>query len=175
MKNFTIKNSTKTLALYAIIFTLQLPVMAQNKQESINSLKSYLIHQEVDFTASPQQLYQALLSSKQFCEFAILNGEFTAKSAQIDSTVGGAFTIFDGHIAGRNIELVPNQRIVQAWRVKDWQAGVYSIVVFEFKPQDKGTHLVFDQTGFPDGLHDGLAKGWRSHYWDLLTKYFTKK
>lgn len=174
-RNSTIKNSARTLAFIAAIFALQLPVIAQNKQDSSSSAKPYIIHQEVDFAASPQQLYSALLDTKQFCDFAIMNGEFTKKSAQIDPAVGGAFTIFDGHIIGRNIELVPNQRIVQAWRVVDWPAGVYSIVVFQFKPQGTGTHLVFDHTGFPDGWHDGLAKGWHSHYWDLLTKYFAKK
>jgi hypothetical protein len=45
--------------------------------------------------------------------------------------VGGAFTLFGGHITGRHIELVPDQRIVQAWRVVDWIPVVYSIVKFE--------------------------------------------
>jgi len=80
--------------------------------------------------------------------------------------------LFAGHIVGRNVELVPGQRIVQAWRVVTWPEGVYSIARFELKSQAAGTHLVFDHTGFPEDLRDHLAEGWQSNYWALLQKYF---
>jgi len=82
-------------------------------------------------------------------------------SANIDSVVGGTFSLFDGHIIGRILELVPNQRIVEAWRVVDWPAGVYSIARFEFKPQGSGIHLIFDHVGFPEGLKEHLSIGWQ--------------
>jgi len=85
--------------------------------------------------------------------------------------VGGAFSLFDGHIIGRNVELVPNKRIVQAWRVVDWPAGMYTTVKFELTSQGSGTHLVFDHTGFPEKWRDHLAAGWQSHYWDQLARY----
>ena len=93
-------------------------------------------------------------------------------SAHIDSVVGGSFSLFDGHIIGRILELVPNQRIVEAWRVVDWPAGVYSIARFEFKSSGSGTELIFDHIGFPEGLKTHLSIGWQEHYWDALTKYF---
>jgi activator of HSP90 ATPase len=127
--------------------------------------KSITIHQEIDFTASPQQLYEALLDSKQFTEFS-------DRPAEINREVGAAFSLFKGHIIGRNLELVPNQRIVQAWRVVTWPEGAYSIVSFQLKPQASGTHLVFDHIGFPEGLHEHLAQGWEENYWSLLKKYF---
>jgi len=96
---------------------------------------------------------------------------FTETSATIDSAVGGAFSLFDGHIEGRILDLVPSQRIVEAWRVVDWPAGVYSIAKFELKPQNSGTHLIFDHIGFPDGLKEHLAEGWQQHYWAALAKY----
>ena len=120
------------------------------------SRKSIIIHQEVDFKASPQRLYEALLDSKQF-------SAFSARPAEINRELGGAFSLFGGHIVGRNVELVPNQRIVQAWRVVTWREGVYSIAKFELKAQGSGTHLVFDHTGFPEDLRDHLAEGWESH------------
>ena len=132
---------------------------------SAQSDKSITIHQEIDFNASPQQLYEALLDSKQF-------SEFSGRAAEINREVGGAFSLFKGHIVGRNVELVPNQRIVQAWRVVTWPEGAYSIVTFELKPQGSGTHLVLDHIGFPEGLHDHLATGWEENYWSLLKKHF---
>jgi activator of HSP90 ATPase len=130
-----------------------------------DSNQSITIHQEIDFSASPQRVYEALLDAKQFAAFS-------GMPAEINREVGGAFSLFKGHIVGRNVELVPNQRIVQAWLTADWPEGAYSIVRFELLTQGSGTHLVFDHIGFPEGLRDHLAEGWEGHYWSLLKKYF---
>lgn len=126
--------------------------------------KSIAIHQEIDFNAGPQPLYEALLDANQFTAFS-------GRPAEINREVGGAFSLFGGHIIGRNVELLPNHRIVQAWRVVTWPEGVYSIAKFELKPHGSGTRLVLDHTGFPEGLHDHLAEGWEANYWMLLKKY----
>jgi activator of HSP90 ATPase len=96
---------------------------------------------------------------------------FGTTPTAISREVGGTFSIFGGHITGRQIELVPNQRIVQAWRVVDWDPGVYSIAKFELLEQGTGTKLVFDHTGFPKGDAEHLAQGWKSHYWDSIDKF----
>jgi activator of HSP90 ATPase len=126
--------------------------------------KSITIHQEIDFTVDPSRVYEALLDSKQFTAFS-------GRPAEINRELGGAFSVFGGHIIGRNLELVPNQRIVQAWRVVTWPDGAYSIARFELKAQGAGTHLVLDHIGFPEGLRDHLAEGWEQNYWSLLRKY----
>jgi activator of HSP90 ATPase len=126
---------------------------------------SISIHQEVDLKASPQRVYEALLDAKQFSAFSGL-------PAEIHREAGGDFSCFGGHIVGRNVDLVPNQRIVQAWRVVGWPEGAYSIVKFELKAQGSGTRVILDHRGFPEGLKDHLAQGWKEHYWDNLTKYF---
>ena len=74
---------------------------------------------------------------------------------------------------GRQLELVPNQRIVQAWRVVDWKPGDYSIAKFELIDQGAETKLVFDHTGFPQGEAEVLAPGWKAHYWEPLRKFLT--
>jgi activator of HSP90 ATPase len=130
--------------------------------------KSIKIHQEVDFSTEAKQLYEALLDSSKFTAFS-------GRPAEIKCEVGGVCSLFGGHIIARNLELIPNQRIVQAWRVVTWPEGAYSIARFDFKPKGSGTHLVFEHTGFPEGLHDHLAEGWEQNYWTLLKKYFEKK
>src|SRR5262249_41981636 len=92
------------------------------------------------------------------------------KPTEISSDVGGTFTLFGGHIVGRHLELIPGQRIVQAWRVVTWDAGIYSIARFELTEKDAITTIVFDHTGFPKGLAEHLAAGWREHYWEPLAK-----
>ena len=123
------------------------------------------IHQEVRFTVSPHRIYDALLDSKQFAAFS-------GEPAVIGRDVGSAFAMFDQRIVGRTIELVPDQRIVQAWRPADWSPGVYSLAKFEFVQQGSGTNVVLDHSGFPDGTFEHLNVGWKLKYWDPLQKYF---
>jgi activator of HSP90 ATPase len=130
-----------------------------------NHARTFL-HQEIEFSASPQRIYEVLLDSKQF-------SAFTGMAAQIDPTEGVSFNMFGGMIVGRNVELVPNQRIVQAWRPASWKPGVYSIVKFELKPAQAGTTVVLDHTGFPEGDFDGLDSGWHERYWEPLAKFLS--
>jgi activator of HSP90 ATPase len=82
------------------------------------------IHQEVNFSAEPKKIYAALLDTKQFDEMMRLipsmqSAKLGNSPTEISSELGGTFTLFRGHIIGRHLEFVPNQRIVQAWRVVD--------------------------------------------------------
>ncbi len=119
------------------------------------------IHQEPVFKASRKRIYEAMLDEKQF-------SKMTGLPAQISREAGGAFSCFEGQIKGRNVELVPNERIVQAWRSDGWKAGIYSIARFMLVEQGSGTKIVFDHTGFPVGQAEHLADGWNGHYWSAI-------
>ena len=121
------------------------------------------IHQEVVFDASPERIYEALTDANQF-------SEITGAPTEINPEDGGSFSCFGGMILGRNIELVPGQRIVQAWRVANWPKGVYSIAKFELTKQDSKTLLVFDHIGFPEAEIEHLSAGWGENYWNPLKK-----
>jgi activator of HSP90 ATPase len=130
------------------------------------SEKLTALHQEIPIKTAPQRIYEALLDSKKFAAFS-------GAPAEIDAKEGGAFAMFAGQIVGRNVELVANQRIVQAWRPTHWDAGFYSVVEFQLKTQDTGTLVILDHKGFPEGDFDHLTEGWNGHYWEPLKKYFT--
>ena len=135
------------------------------------------IHQEPVFKAGPKRVYEALIDENQFEKVTQLSAALQSgmalgsKRTQIGREAGGPFTLFGGHIVGRQIELVPNQRIVQAWRVADWDPGIYSIVKFELTGHGAGTKIVFDHAGFPQGRGQHLADGWKANYWEPLEKY----
>jgi activator of HSP90 ATPase len=82
--------------------------------------------------------------------------------------------MFGGVIVGRNIELVPAQRIVQAWRPTHWAAGIYSIVHFELKARGPQATLILDHTGFPEGDFASLDYGWGLKYWKPLEKFLAQ-
>lgn len=139
--------------------------MAQMPAKPSNRNRTSL-HQEWQIPAAPARVYAVLLDEKQFARM-------TALPAEIDAKAGGAFSLFQGQIVGRNVELVPDVRVVQAWRPTHWDAGVYSIVRFELKAQGTGTMVMLDHTGFPEGEYDSLNFGWTNHYAQPLAKFFS--
>lgn len=138
-----------------------------------------VIHQEIVFKASPKRVYGAMIDAKQFTKVIELSAAVNSgaplgnKPTEISQQVGGSFTLFGGYIMGRHVELLPNQRIVQAWRTSSWDPGIYSIAKFELTEQGPDTKLVFDHTGFPEDQAQHLATGWHVNYWEPLAKYLS--
>lgn len=120
------------------------------------------IHQEQVYAVEPTRIYALLTNAD---EFSKLSG---GAPAEIDATAGGAFSCFGGMIEGRNIECEAGVRLVQAWRVKAWEPGVYSLVRFELRAHDGGTRVCLDHSSFPAGQGEHLAAGWHKNYWDPL-------
>ena len=122
-------------------------------------------HQEITFKCKSQRVFEALTNAGQF-------SELSGKPAEINPESGGNFSCFDGMISGLSIEIVPNKRLVLAWRVGNWEPGVYSIVKLELEEtSDTETKLVFDHTGFPEEHKAHLEKGWYENYWGPMKKY----
>jgi len=156
------------------------PLNAQGSDGSGLSHAAESIHQEPVFQASRKRVYEALTDPQQFDKVMRLSAAMRSmatgtKPAEIDRNIGGAFLIFGGYVSGRHIELVPNERIVQAWRPQSWKPGEYSIVKFELVEQGAETRIVFDHRGFPDGTGDHLAAGWKDNYWEPLQEYLGKQ
>ncbi len=59
--------------------------------------------------ASPEEIYQAWLDS-------LAHSEMTGGAANMSEQIGAEVSAWDGYISGRNLELVPGERIVQSWR-----------------------------------------------------------
>ena len=135
------------------------------------------IHQEPVFKASRKRVYEALTDAKQFDKVVQLSAAMKsgmapgAKPTEIGREAGGAFELFGGYVTGRHLELVPNERIVQAWRAGSWDPGDYSIAKFQLVEQGAGTKIVFDHAGFPRGKAGHLAEGWKMNYWEPLEKF----
>ena len=135
------------------------------------------IHQEVVFKAGRKRVYEALTNANQFDKVVRLSAAMQsgmapgAKPTELSREAGGPFSLFGGYITGRHIELLPDERIVQAWRAASWDPGTYSIAKFVLVEQDSGTKLVFDHRGFPEGQAQHLAQGWKVNYWEPLEKF----
>lgn len=152
------------------------PWKAWGDEELGISRGSEAIRQEPAFRASPKRVYEALTDAQQFDKIMRLSAAMRSmatgtKPAEISRDTGGAFSIFGGYVTGRQIELVPDQRIVQAWRSQSWKPGDFSIAKFEIVEQGAGCRIILEHRGFPAGTAEHLAVGWRENYWQPLQQY----
>jgi activator of HSP90 ATPase len=125
------------------------------------------IHQTVTFRASPHDVYEALLDSKR-------HAAFSGSAAKISRKVGGEISAYDGYISGKNLELVPDKKIVQSWRAVDWPEDHFSTVTFVLTPDTGGTRLDFTHADVPDGTEAEFTQGWIDNYWEPMKKMLEK-
>jgi len=122
------------------------------------------INQTVRINASAEKVYNALTSAKEF-------SKVTGAPAEIGQDEGSVFSCFGGQVTGRLIELMPNKRIVQAWRVGPWPEGTYSIVKFDIAESGASTTVNLEHAGFPEDAAEHLEGGWHKMYWEPLKAY----
>jgi activator of HSP90 ATPase len=156
------------------------PMKSWAADDSGISRSAESIHQEPAFKATRTQLYEVLTNAQKFDQMARLSEAMQSmaagtKATEISSEVGGAFSLFGGYVNGRHLELVLNQRIVQAWRSEGWKPGEYSIVRFTLVDDSVGSKIIFDHRGFPPGTAEHLAEGWRANYWTPMEKFLARK
>lgn len=117
--------------------------------------------QTVHLPGTPAQVFRALTDSAQ-------HAAYTGAPAEIDARAGGRFSSHGGQIEGTTLELVPGERLVQAWRPAAWPAGVFSLVRFDLTATDGGTQVVLTHSSVPAGAEEMLQQGWHQHYWSKM-------
>lgn len=131
---------------------------------STQSIKDWVI-----LDCKPQEAYEAWLDSA-------LHGKMIDGKVTISPRVGGAFTIWDGAITGKTLELDPDKyKIVQSWRYDydDWPQDRPSTLTIEFIPYQKNKCKLFlFQSGLPENHVDEIAQGWKEYYWEPMKSYF---
>jgi uncharacterized protein YndB with AHSA1/START domain len=118
--------------------------------------------------ASPQAIYDAWLDGR-------AHSEMTGGKAEASSHVGDAFTAWDGYIAGKNLELVPGERIVQSWRTTNFIDGQPdSRITVTLAPVADGTRLTLLHEDVPDDHRGYENGGWQDHYFTPMKAYFAR-
>jgi activator of HSP90 ATPase len=113
--------------------------------------------------ASPEEVYLALTNP-------LTIELWSGYPAEMQPVEGTEFALFEGDISGMNIELVPNQKVVQEWYFGDNTEK--SIVTILLKSADGGTHIDLEHTNIPDPEFENMIEGWKSYYWGAIKKYF---
>jgi len=124
-----------------------------------------VIHLEVKFPVAPALVYELFTNGAKF-------GEVTGQPGKGGGSTGAFFSLFDGWLQGRQVELIPNELIAQAWRFMDWEPGIYSMVRFKLIPEGNGTRLILDQDGVPAAFHEHVKTNWDGFYFAPFRKHF---
>jgi uncharacterized protein YndB with AHSA1/START domain len=116
--------------------------------------------------ASPQDVYDAWLDTRG-------HSAMTGGKAIQSAAVGDPVTAWDDYITGRNIELVPGERIVQTWRTTEFtDEHEDSTITVTLVPINGGTRLTLTHDNVPDEQTSYEEAGWREHYFEPMQRYF---
>jgi len=120
--------------------------------------------------ASPQAIYDAWLDSKGHADMT------GGKPATCSTAVGGAFTVWDGYIVGRNLALAPGKRIVQSWRTRKFTAAdPDSEIEVLLDPIGNATRVTVNHRNVPDGHTSYRDGGWQRSYFEPMKVYFAAR
>jgi activator of HSP90 ATPase len=127
------------------------------------------IIQSVKFSFPPATLFEMYMDSAK-------HTAATGQPAKISRRAGGRFTAFGGALWGRNLLIIPNQMIVQAWRSTGWKRGDSdSILVLQFSKAPGGSQVDLVHVNVPVQDHQGVTKGWEKYYWTPWKNTWTQR
>ena len=134
-----------------------------------NMKKTGVIEQEITIKCTPHEIYEAFMNSK-------IHSKFTEGKAKISRDIGGNFSVFEGSINGKNIELIQDQKIIQSWRGdgENWPKGYYSTITIILELIDEGTLIKFTHVDIPEGAIESVKEGWNTYYWEPLKELLEK-
>jgi uncharacterized protein YndB with AHSA1/START domain len=119
--------------------------------------KYYLIN------AAPEEVYLALTNP-------LTIQLWTGEPAEMSTTPGTEFSLWDGAISGRNIDFIPGKKIVQEWFFGEQPEK--SIVTIILHPHAKGTSAELRHTNIPDADFDDITQGWNENYFSALIEFY---
>ena len=133
----------------------------------MNKKKS--IEQEIRIKSTPHEIYEMFMDSKK-------HSKLTEGKAIVSREVGGSFSIFEGALSGKNVELIQDKKIVQTWRGdgENWPKGYYSTITLTLEPDDTGTLIKFTHVDIPEASYESVKEGWDTYYWGPLKDMFGK-
>ena len=127
------------------------------------------IQQSVEFSASPATLFEMYVDSRK-------HSKATGAPAKVSRKAGAAFTAFAGALRGKNLLIVPNKIIVQAWRSSAFKkSDADSILVLTFSKMPSGTRVDLVHVNVPEQDHQGVTEGWAKYYWEPWRAYLLNR
>lgn len=90
--------------------------------------------------------------------------------AQMSTDPGSEFSLWEGDITGRNLEFIPDRRVVQEWDFGDQIEK--STVIIDINPDGENSVVTVEHTNIPDDDFTEIAEGWREYYIGAIISFF---
>lgn len=90
--------------------------------------------------------------------------------AVMSTEPGSEFSLWEGDIAGKNLEFIQDKKIVQEWFFGDQQEK--SIVTITIAPDRENSIVTVEHTNIPDEEFDDFAEGWKEYYIGAISNFF---
>jgi activator of HSP90 ATPase len=113
--------------------------------------------------AQPEELYLALTTP-------VTIHLWSGSEAEMSTEPGAEFSLFEGSISGKNIEFIPDKKIVQQWYFGDQEEA--SIVTIKLHPDKVGTSVELRHTNIPDEDFEDIVHGWDHYYFGALQSFY---
>lgn len=120
------------------------------------------ISQTYHIDASIEKVWDALVNSKSIDAWG---GGDAVMSDRLE-----AFSLWDGEIHGKNLEVIPNKKLVQEWFAWDETLGT-STVTFTLSQDGKETVVELEHAGVPESEYEDVESGWKNFYMEPLIAY----
>lgn len=95
---------------------------------------------------------------------------WTGYPAEMSDEEGFEFSLWEGDITGRNLEILPGEKIVQQWYFGDQEEP--SIVTILLEERNGSTWVSLEHTHIPDEIFTNISKGWNESYFAAVRDYF---
>lgn len=119
--------------------------------------------------AKAETIYNAWLASR---EHALMTD---SDSARASHKIGAIHKAHGTYITGKNLELIPNQKIVQSWRNSDFKkSDPDSLIEVTLKPKGSKTQVTIVHSGIPEHEFQ-VEQGWVDYYFVPMKHYFGTK
>ncbi|MFZ4522417.1 MAG: SRPBCC domain-containing protein [Bacteroidales bacterium] len=95
---------------------------------------------------------------------------WSGEPAEMSTTPGSEFSLWDGSIVGKNLEFEPGKKLVQHWYFGDQTED--SIVTILLHAKGLGTSVELTHTNIPDEDFEDIEDGWNNYYFGALRDFY---
>lgn len=115
--------------------------------------------------ATAKQIYKSWLSTQG-------HTKMTGETAYVSDKIGEAFTVEDGNITGKNVQLEPYHKIIQTWRSEKFNTNDEDSQIEVILNENNGeTELTLTHSNVPESCNH-YGEAWDKHYFSPMKTYF---
>jgi activator of HSP90 ATPase len=127
-------------------------------------MKTVKKHYEI--YAPIEKVWQALVDPK-------IISKWSDSPANMSDKEGDFFALWDKTVIGKNLEVIPTEKLVQNWKPVHWKT--FSRVTFTIFPKKDWTVINMEQTGVPSDEYAEISDGWNRYYLGKIKKLLDEK